>query len=149
MLFNRRFLSQADIIILAIIVLSNIYAGPNSTGHDNEITRNTGEIVTIHHAVMQDISPPLALLALAQNKSEAVKGDAGPGKNKTEVSQKMTTIPQTAASIEQTKHGTKSPPEIVTSFDGLGENLHSLQDVYPVRPHIHARAKLGVSLNFK
>jgi hypothetical protein len=127
MLFSRRFVSQAAIIILATLVLLIAYTGSNSSGYGNEISQDAGRIVTIHQAVAQDVSPPLVSLAVVQNNNEAVKVGSVPGEKKAEASQKTATETITAVSVEQTEYGTKPPPEIVASFDGLGERFEGPQ----------------------
>jgi hypothetical protein len=127
MLFSHRFFSQTAIIVLATVFLSNTHAGSDSSGYGNDISQDAGRIVTIHHAVVQDVSPPLLSTATVLPKTEAAKNDSTRGETKPEVSQETATIPPTAASVEQTEYGTKPPPEIMASFDGLGEGFEGPQ----------------------
>lgn len=66
--------------------------------------------VMVRHAVSHDVSP--GLLATGRDRVE---------ENATDIqSIAAMTIPEGATAVEQTSHGTKPPPQLVVSFDGLG-----------------------------
>jgi hypothetical protein len=86
-------------------------AGDGHAGH-------VGAAVTVTPAARHDVSRPLAALSAGSSslvgRPPSKPSDTGP----------PTTSRQpvnTAASVEQNEHGTRPAPEIVASFDGLGE----------------------------
>ena len=148
MMSIRRFLFTAAIIILlAALVLSRVSLGRHSDTQGDGITLRASGAVRISKAVTYDVSPPLGALTIVCDGNDAIRDATGfgTGKNDVEVpvhsfapepsSKDKTgrtavsipfqevTIPIMSASVEQTEHGTKVPPEIVASFDGLGEGF--------------------------
>jgi hypothetical protein len=88
-------------------------------------------VTTIHQSA-PDVSPPLAISA-AWNEGEAARGE-----------RRLNTVvgadeppkqhaPLISASIEQTVHGTKAAPKLVTSFDGLGSGFEGPQGTVTFR----------------
>lgn len=87
--------------------------------------------VTVHQAVMCDMSPPLIQLgpeapdrSAIQNKPLSGEADVRP---LIPGVREAATIPLSSASVEQLKQGTEPPPEITASFDGLGEGFEGPQ----------------------
>jgi hypothetical protein len=99
--------------------------------------------VEVRNAIARDKSPPLSMLARAgdeepdaefeeENEDEGVEipsnalapqlAVVGSATN-TPSPAEATNTPPGSAAVEQTQHGTKPPPEIVASFDGLGEQF--------------------------
>jgi hypothetical protein len=84
--------------------------------------------VVVSEAALHDKSPPLAPPPAADGRGErttaprVVTDDAG-------VAEKLLT----AAAVEQTAPGTKPPPEIVVSFDGLGDGFQGPQGTASLR----------------
>jgi hypothetical protein len=77
-------------------------------------------------AVARDISAPLAAIpanALAPGFDEAEDPQAA----NVPAPPEKPAVPPASASIEQTEMGTKPPPEVVASFDGLGEGFEGPQ----------------------
>jgi len=151
--FSRVILGMivAGVLLLAVIVLSRVHTKPLSPSHSDRIIRGVSGAATVHNAAAHDVSPPLASLALIQNKDEATQPgsefgiseddvevlthaltpEPGSGDEMREtdasIPPEAVTTPLTSASMEQTEPGTKAPPEIVASFDGLGEGFEGPQ----------------------
>lgn len=148
MIYSRRFLFTAAIIILlAVLVLSRIDIGryPDTQIGDNAL-RSRGA-VTVRRAVTHDVSPPLASMASVGNGHNSFSGTVGVGIGVDDVEvppyalapepssgdktgrtgmftlPQEVTIPPASTSVEQTDHGINMHPEIVASFDGLGEGF--------------------------
>jgi hypothetical protein len=101
------------------IVLVNMVPGAHRE------TRAAGTAM-IRSSVARDVSRPLASIpsnALAPSSGEERAGQTA---NPPSPSEKPV-IPPAAAAIEQTEMGTKAPPEVVWSFDGLGEGFEGPQ----------------------
>ena len=107
---------------------------PRSASHGDGIAQGISSAVTVRKAAAHDVSQPLSSLAIVHNGNEASRDGSGLGVGGDEVgeagasiSRDAVTIPLTSASVEQTEHGKKPPPEIVASFDGLGEGFEGPQ----------------------
>ena len=112
---------------------------------------------TIHHAVARDVSPPLATMAMSENANRpaanvdaaerdedeedeadgampenvvAPQGAAGKGSS---AAAESITIPQGSVAIEQIEQGSKDAPQIIASFDGLGEGFEGPQGTATLR----------------
>jgi len=133
MKYNHRFLLTAIIITaLAVIILSPIHTGQRSDTRDDETPHGIIRAVIVSNAVAHDVSQSLASMAIARDKNKALLNETGMSGNdmdKTEsaIPPDAATTPLTSTSIEQTEHGTKPPPEIVASFEGLGEGFKGPQ----------------------
>ena len=58
------------------------------------------------------------------------------------------TAQDTSEAVEQTSHGTKAPPEIVASFDGLGEGFEGPQGTSRYRnPSDNSRPSARITLS--
>jgi hypothetical protein len=83
--------------------------------------------VTVMDAVKRDVSPPLSSLGRERIDKSSVQNGSLPGVSDVSslipLAREAATIPLTSASVEQTEQGTRPPPEIVASFDGLGEGF--------------------------
>ena len=91
-------------------------------------------------AVLIIFFSPLASLNIFKG-NEAIRGgsDAGSGEDEDKIAQSSGVLkvqsaaardvspPLMSVSVEQTEHGTKPPPEIVASFEGLGEGFEGPQ----------------------
>jgi len=90
-----------------VLVLLGVHTGLNSAAQRAGIAWGNSGAITVRKAVAYDVSQPLASLAIDRSGNE--------------VTQDM------SISVEQTAHGTKAPPEIIASFDGLGEGFEGPQ----------------------
>jgi 3-mercaptopyruvate sulfurtransferase SseA len=85
----------------------------------------TVRAVTVTAAVARDRSPPLASLddpaRIDRNEPETPQADVN------FVSTEAVSTRLVPAAREQTKQGTKAPPEILTCFDGLGDGFEGPQ----------------------
>jgi len=107
------------------------------------LVRGASGAVEVRSAVARDVSPPLASPTPAQNGNEVAQGKSGPDHDEDgedvpryalapqlaggaavgATNADVTRTPPGSAAVEQIEHGTKPPPEIVASFDGLGEGF--------------------------
>jgi hypothetical protein len=88
-------------------------------------------INTVRRSAAHDVSPTLASLELLQTEKYASQD--GPGRGKGTVSLEARPTQSTSAAVEQTKQGTKTPPQIAASFDGLGEGFRGPQGTAAAR----------------
>jgi hypothetical protein len=109
MRFSQRFLSIVA-ILLAALVVSLVITGPRSESESDGILRGVSAPVTVRAAAVHDVSPPLTFAPLEQ---EALLAPS--------------------SAVEQTVQGTKAAPEIVASFDGLGEGFKGPQGTATLR----------------
>ena len=132
---SRRTNSTLEQILLSLILLAPLLAA--SSGDSQPVTRGSA---------VHDESPPLAALSLARYGNRAAEDEAAIGVDNdgAAVAQADDTGEKggtreappsslTSASVEQTKHGTKPPPKIVVSFDGLGEGFEGPQGTARLR----------------
>jgi hypothetical protein len=143
MILSQRFCTIAVIVILLkVLVLSLFHTGPSSGNDSDRLVWGTGGAVTVRTAAAHDVSPPLTSLAFAAGQGSG-PGDgncpegASHARQLTAVRASASNIgsllPEaltgqlTSASVEQTEQGTKASPEIVASFDGLGEGFKGPQ----------------------
>ncbi|MFC1502454.1 hypothetical protein ACFL6A_03480 [bacterium] len=109
---------QRIFIIAVISVLTSIF----SCVHLSENSNTYRNVVTVNHAVAHDISEPLSSMATALNETRT-------GQTVASITAESEAIPLTSASVEQTAYGTRPPPELVVSFDGLGECFQGPQGI--------------------
>ncbi|HJZ55465.1 MAG TPA: hypothetical protein VKE74_10925 [Gemmataceae bacterium] len=105
-------------LLLAVLVGLSAPTGPGV-----RTMPAVGCVATVRHAAVQDVSPPLAVLATVGSDQRAVESagnDSSPSSLSTVHGPRPTAELPTADDVEQTEHGAKPPPELVTSFDGLG-----------------------------
>ena len=146
MIYSRRFLSTVA-IILAALVLLRVHIGLCSVTYGDGIARGLSGAGTVSNAIAHDVSQPLASLAIVRNGDGATGLVIGEddldvlshalapepssgykiGETVASILQEVVTTPLTSASVEQTEHGTSPPPEIVASFNGLGEGFEGPQ----------------------
>jgi hypothetical protein len=75
----------------------------------------------VRHAAAQDVSPPLGLAASEERTAGSQEAEESlPGLP-------IPAAPVPGADVEQAEHGTRPPPEIVASFDGLGAGFEGPQ----------------------
>jgi len=91
-------------------------------GGNAPVERKTGRAVTVIGAVARDVSLPLAGLSPSRRGESPGRDNSAPSRY-----QDTAAIPLTEASVEQTEQGTKSSPEIVAAFEGLGEGFEGPQ----------------------
>jgi hypothetical protein len=87
--------------------------------------------VTVRNAAAQDVSQPLASLALASNSDQAAPD--GSGSDSRPAPSGVSQDQPTSAAVEQTTQGTLPAAEIVASFDGLGEGFQGPQGTATLR----------------
>src|ERR1700722_4184263 len=119
------------ILITALLLLAAPFISWEGVGwparvHSMEPVEINGAIAV--KSVMHDISPPLSLLARVQNQKQAivVEPASGAESNDDTVPESMAAV-QLSPSIEQKEQGTRPPPDITESFDGLGEGFEGPQ----------------------
>ena len=113
------FLLIAFIALLAGGVLSIFSLDRFSVNRVKGDKSVNGSALIIRHAAACDMSPPLVSDTTGPREEESVGAH-------TEAEKKDPVSPS-SKSVEQTEHGTKPPPEIVASFDGLGEGFQGPQ----------------------
>ena len=86
-----------SIVPIGVVLVALVFASGQPGGLQSA---SDGHTVTVHSAATRDVSPPLTATAPGQ---------------------------VTSASVEQTQQGTKAAPEIVASFDGLGDGFKGPQ----------------------
>jgi hypothetical protein len=141
----------AGVLILAGSRPSRLQGRVHPAGQGRAIRDGARIAVAIDKAAAHDVSAPLVSLATIQNGDGAARvtsefgtGEGDPlvpkhalglwtgskekvGEKGLSNPQEKATVPPTSASVEQTEQGTKAPPEIVASFDGLGEGFDGPQ----------------------
>ncbi len=134
------FLTVVAILFLAGLLVS----GGGRVLQDDGAARGSGRAVTVFKAVAHDVSPPLSSLASSRDgdKDAAESSESDPDAAEDELpSQSLspgsaggeatnlsalaeaTGTPFGSAAVEQTVFGSKPAPELVLSFDGLGEGF--------------------------
>jgi hypothetical protein len=133
MIYSQRFLRIVAIPFLAVPILSFVHTGPHSARDCERTVRGASGTVTVSNALAHDLSPPLTLLAPVHNGNGTGRDgsgfDRGPMPPE-ELPTRFTSVAVeevTSASVEQTAQGKKATPEIVASFDGLGEGFKGPQ----------------------
>ena len=86
-------------------------------GRTGRSVQGSGPAVSVTHAVAHDDSQPFTSSTVGDQAAGAGIFHSTP----------ESSVSQSAASVEQTTPGTKPPPEIVASFDGLGEGFEGPQ----------------------
>jgi hypothetical protein len=158
---HPRLIAVAAIFPLAL-VLSCAHFKQSDAGQSAPIAQTIDAETQVRDAFAHDESPPLASMAAAQNTKvmppfdddddadgqfqdhspalapkfaaagigvKAESNAAGAGTNAVA----RFTIPRAAIAIEQTNHGTRPPPEMLASFDGLGESFTGPQGIAVLR----------------
>jgi hypothetical protein len=145
--FRQLRVSYCVVVVLCFVFLrAHLQAG----------TSDAVQTLPIRKSVRHDVSPPLSSLTMVEDEHDSDAGDAemdddaddsdaeappnilAPGfageeaaPGNTNTNAPPTTNAMVAAigsgAVEQTKHGTKPPPVIVASFDGLGEGFSGPQ----------------------
>ncbi|MFC1553043.1 hypothetical protein ACFL7D_00270 [candidate division KSB1 bacterium] len=109
--------------VLSFVILPGTHSGINTSTGGKSISWGI-TTVTIQNAAAYDVSPMLASLAGIPGEEETVWNISATGE--ADIPAAPITLPS-SESVEQTEHGTKLPPEIVASFDGLGEGFEGPQ----------------------
>jgi hypothetical protein len=132
----------AVILLVAALILLDVGSRPRSSSHNDGIVRRVIPVTTVNRSIAHDVSAPLISLTHAQQRSNSkqdrpgfsVREDDAEAALRSSASeagastqQKGETTPLTSASVEQTEQGTRPSPEIVASFDGLGEGFEGPQ----------------------
>jgi len=134
--------ARGIVLLLAALLLLGVHTRPRSTSHDGGTVRRVIGGSTVCEAIAHDVSAPLISIAHVRQRNEAEQDRSGfrareddteavlhapAPKTGASTRQDGKTTPLTSASVEQTKQGTRPPPEMVTSFDGLGEGFEGPQ----------------------
>jgi hypothetical protein len=128
MINGRRVLGfVATLLVIAALGLAPVPTALRSASPSDPTGGGVSGAVTVRNAATHDVSPPLAALALVPNGTEGPQNDSDFDSGEEDGQVASPTTPLTAASVEQTEHGTKPPPEIVASFDGLGVGFEGPQ----------------------
>ena len=128
----RRFwIAAIPAIAIAFFLVRASRVPTHAAGHDHSASVASAEV---RHAAAHDVSPPLASLAFGavprafhdqgdddhpRNALSPSDADGQGAQTEPEAAAPSTTPPGSAA-VEQKEPGTKPPPRIVASFDGLG-----------------------------
>jgi hypothetical protein len=129
----------ALLLILAVALLAFVDTGPRAAHDRDRVVDGVSSAVTVRSAVAHDVSPPLASPALVGDENEAAPEGSGFGLGTVPPEQVTTRFTPaaveqvTSASVEQTEQGTKASPEVVASFDGLGEGFKGPQGTAKLR----------------
>ncbi len=112
-------------VTVSALLILGLVAWPAPAEPRDQGTLDFVRATTIRQSA-PDVSPPLAAWA------EWIEGEAARGEQRlstagggTEPTKQQ--APQISASIEQTEHGTKATPKLVTSFEGLGSGFEGPQ----------------------
>jgi len=128
-------------ILLAGGVLSIFSLDWFSVNQVMNVQSENRSAVMVQHAVANDVSRPLVSQTIDPREEESVGDKSGLDISQNDIKSVSTTSHDTpqietvysnlvslkSISVEQTEHGTKPPPEIVASFDGLGEGFEGPQ----------------------
>src|SRR5690349_19475205 len=138
----RRFLFAVAAVLPVALILSCAHVRQPGA---NPVEAGTG--VEVRQAFARDVSAPLASMDAVPSMKDSpdsddddadVPSDRPPAlaprfaaagirvKTASTVASNAAArfiIPRAAIAVEQTKHGTRPPPEILASFDGLGEGF--------------------------
>lgn len=135
MIDHQRFLRiLATTGLFAIFMPSTVQLGMRSGGLSERIEYGPGGKVIVRKAVAHDVSEPLSSLIFSDYWLETGKKDSNSDSPGSYLPDGATaTVPATAASVEQTFHGSKPPPEIIASFEGLGESFEGPQGMARLR----------------
>src|SRR5688500_16074244 len=96
------------------VLIAVLVAMPAASGPGDRTAAAASGAATVRHAAARDVSPPLQVVASGQRPVAREEAEAS------SPSLATTHCSLPTADVEQTKDGTKPPPELVTSFDGLG-----------------------------
>ena len=120
--------------LVSLISLVSLVLGFRFAFHGNGNSGGINSTNTVRNAVAQDISQPLTFMLIINDKDKTNQNILGLSIDEcaindtsASISSNLLTTTVTSASVEQTEHGTKPPPEIVASFDGLGEGFNGAQ----------------------
>jgi hypothetical protein len=101
------------------------------------IVQRSDRKITIYHPVRHDVSHSLSSLRQEEKKDSCPQGFTAPlhsvaPENENVVIEdsiitRKTSVPSGSASVEQTWHGKRPSPELITSFDGLGVGFEGPQ----------------------
>ena len=122
---NNRFFIAASTRLLTMLILLGVYPCLNSTAQRNGMSWGISGTITARKAVVHDVSQPLASLSIDLSGKEVAGNDVGV--TGPFIPSDLVKIPHMSVSVEQTAPGTKDPPEIVVSFEGLGEGFEGPQ----------------------
>jgi hypothetical protein len=117
MIHSQRRVGIVAMLLIAALVLTLCTTGPLS---------RSARAVVVNRNAAYDVSPPLSALVFVSTDNDSVHDDAA-SDNRSLASNPRIAAQITSASVEQTKQGTNPPPEIVASFDGLGDGFKGPQ----------------------
>jgi hypothetical protein len=109
-----------NIVLIALLAVLVQAISPTSSEPSPTNSRDRVGFVTLRHTVAHDVSLPLADIPTMVDCKFPMASDSLPADC-------LKQTPLTAASVEQTAQGKGTSPEIVTSFDGLGEGFEGPQ----------------------
>jgi hypothetical protein len=110
-MFHRlRLIGIVAALAIALVLPALVYNGSTSASQAAGIAGAVGGAITVHDAVLHDVSPRLDADATAQQPK-----------------------PLTSAAVEQTSQGKSDAPEVVASFDGLGVGFEGPQGTTNLR----------------
>ena len=112
-------------VTVGAILISVLVAVPAPAEPRDQSTPGFVRPTTIHQSG-PDVSPPLAASA-ARSEIEAARSERRLKTAAGADEPRRPQAPPTSSSIEQTEHGTKAAPRLVTSFDGLGSGFEGPQ----------------------
>jgi hypothetical protein len=121
------FLAVAGLILMDLSTRQNSIMPGDRIGHAGMLCSP----ISVRDAFKHDMSPPLSQLRSDRIDKSAVQSGSLSGEADVSslipMAREAATIPLASAFVEQTEQGTKSPPQILASFDGLGEGFEGPQ----------------------
>jgi hypothetical protein len=124
----RRFL----ITLISAFALVAFVLGLRFVNHSSTISQRVKTALTVSSAAAQDVSQPLASLANSNINNKITDDDSRIRHHGDDIDYTREAA-FTSEAIEQTENGTKPPPEILASFDGLGEGFEGPQGTARLR----------------
>jgi hypothetical protein len=140
-------------IIFAVILLRfGVYQFGETHGHAStpltpdksrsdsfsQSIKTNSQKITVHQAVRNDVSPPLARLGTSHGPTANVYQEAGAAaleqqRSDGETGTNLAPMPAAGAAVEQRTQGHRAPAQVVESFDGLGVGFEGPQGKSNVR----------------
>jgi len=107
------------------------------SGSFSQSMKSNNQKITVHQALRNDVSRPLARLGTSHGLTANVYQEAGAAleqqRSDGETGTNLAPIPAAGAAVEQRTQGHRAPAQVVESFDGLGVGFEGPQGKANVR----------------
>jgi hypothetical protein len=127
MIRGGRFPGLVTLLLPAALVPVLLCTAPRSPAEDDPLGNAVPRLVRACPETWHDVSSPLHSAGPSPDEDEAAPGPTSGGSTSGEALTAERTLGPverlTSAAVEQTSPGTKAAPEVVASFDGLGEGF--------------------------